>query len=148
MFKSIAIASDHAGFVLKAAIKNWLEEEKIHFTDFGTFTPESCDYPDYAIRAAESVKDGEHEAGIVICGSGIGVSISANKVKGIRAALCWKKELATLARQHNNANVLALPARFIEEEKALEIVKAFLVTEFEGGRHSRRVDKIHSLTEC
>lgn len=148
LFKSVAIASDHAGFALKAALKNWLEEQNIHYTDFGTFTPESCDYPDYAIKAARSVANREHEIGIVICGSGIGVSISANKIKGIRAALCWDEELAKLARQHNNANVLALPGRFLPEEKAIKMVELFLNTEFEGGRHERRVDKIHKLTGC
>ncbi len=147
-FSSVALASDHAGFVLKAAIKNWLEEKQIPYTDFGTFTPESTDYPDHAVKAAESVAKGEHDCGIVICGSGIGVSITANKVRGIRAALCWDVELGKLARQHNNANILALPGRFVSEEKAIEIVESFLTTEFEGGRHERRVRKIHDLTNC
>jgi ribose 5-phosphate isomerase B len=147
-FSSVALASDHAGYVLKAAIKNWLEEEGIAYTDFGTFTPESTDYPDYAVKAAKSVANGEHDCGIVICGSGIGVSITANKVRGIRAALCWDVELGKLARQHNNANILALPGRFVSEEKAIEIVESFLTTEFEGGRHERRVRKIHDLTNC
>jgi ribose 5-phosphate isomerase B len=136
----IAIASDHAGFELKEALKKLLEKHEI--IDFGTTSPDSMDYPDTGFEAAEAVGNGDCELGIVICGSGVGMSIVANKVDGVRAALCYNPECAKLSRQHNNANVLALPARFISTEEAEEIVKTWLTTEFEGGRHNRRVNKI------
>lgn len=139
--KKIAIASDHAGFELKEYLKMQLEE-KYTIQDFGTFSTESADYPDFVHPAASSVEKGENEMGILICGSGEGVSITANKHQQIRCALCWMPELGTLARQHNNANMIALPARFIAKELALEIVEKFLSTDFEGGRHERRVEKI------
>jgi ribose 5-phosphate isomerase B len=138
----IIVANDHAGYNLKEKIKNWLTEAKYTVEDIGAFSEDSVDYPDFAHQLAERVKSGEFELGILICGSGNGVSMAANKHKGIRAALAWLPEIAKLARQHNNANVLSLPARFITEEQAKEIVFAFLDTEFEGGRHENRVNKI------
>lgn len=136
----IAIGSDHAGFELKEFLKKNIEE--IEFFDVGTKSEESCDYPDYAHPVAEKVEKEEVNYGILICGSGNGICMAANKHKGIRAALCWKKEIAELARQHNNANIVSLPARYISKEEALEIVSIFLKTPFEGGRHQRRVEKI------
>ncbi|MBO4739749.1 MAG: ribose 5-phosphate isomerase B [Bacteroidales bacterium] len=139
--KEIAIASDHAGFEMKEFLKEQLKNE-CAFKDFGTFSPESMDYPDVAHPLAQSIVKGDFQVGIILCGSGNGVNMVVNKYPQVRSALCWKEELATLARQHNNANVVAIPARFIEKEEALKIVKAFLSTDFEGGRHQRRVEKI------
>ncbi|MBW8362534.1 MAG: ribose 5-phosphate isomerase B [Kaistella sp.] len=139
--KKLAIACDHAGFDYKEMIKKHLEG-KYEIKDFGTFSKDSVDYPDFVHPAATSVENGENEFGILICGSGNGVQITANKHQGIRCALCWEVELAELARQHNNANMLAVPARFVSEELALKMVDAFLSTEFEGGRHQNRVEKI------
>ena len=141
MVDEIIIASDHAGVDLKSRIKDIFSSDKRAFTDLGPFDTNSVDYPDYAHPLAEQVSNMAN-LGILICGSGNGVCMTANKYNNIRAALCWDVSLAELAKQHNNANVLCLPARFISEEKALEIVKVFLDTEFEGGRHERRVDKI------
>lgn len=138
----VALCSDHAGFDLKCAIADWLDAHQIAYRDFGTHSSESCDYPDFAHPCAEAVEKGECYPGIAMCGSGNGIGMTLNKHQGIRAALCWTVELARLARQHNDANVLVLPARFIPQELALEIVDAFLHTEFEGGRHQRRIDKI------
>jgi len=138
----VAIAADHAGFQLKELIKNHLTSKGFTFKDFGTNSEASCDYPDYAHPLAKSVNDGVHQLGILICGSANGVNIAANKHQQVRSALCWNVEVAQLARQHNNANVVAIPARFISTELAMQIVDAFLSTEFEGGRHSNRVDKI------
>ena len=140
----IALASDHAGFFLKEELKKLLSEMGHRYTDFGTDSQESCDYPDFAFPAAEAVASGECDAGILVCGSGIGMSMCANKVKGIRAALCYTPEAARLSRLHNNANVLCLAARLTQKETALEIVRVWLQTEFEGGRHLRRVNKIAS----
>lgn len=140
--KPLAICSDHAGFELKSIIEGYLEANSIEYKDFGTDSADSCDYPDFAHPCAEAVESGECFPGIAMCGSGNGISMTLNKHQGIRAALCWTPELAALARQHNNANVLVLPARFIAPEVALEIVDVFLNTEFEGGRHERRVEKI------
>jgi len=137
----IGIASDHAGYQLKEEIKNHFDF--IDFEDFGTHGDESVDYPDYAHPLAQSVLNGDCEYGISICGSGNGINMTVNKYNGIRAALCWNVELAELARQHNNANILSLPARFVDTDTALEMVKAFLQTPFEGGRHERRVEKIN-----
>jgi ribose 5-phosphate isomerase B len=137
----IAIAADHAGFKYKELIKNHLKSN-FEIQDFGTFSEESVDYPDFVHPAATSVEKGENILGILICGSGEGVSITANKHQGIRCALCWEVEIAKLARQHNNANMIAIPARFISEELALQIIDAFLTTAFEGGRHQNRVAKI------
>lgn len=139
--KKLAIASDHAGFELKEYLKEQLKDQ-YEITDFGTHSLDSVDYPDFVHPAASSVENGENELGILVCGSGQGVSITANKHQKIRCALCWMPELAALARQHNNANMISLPARFIAKELALEIVQKFLSTGFEGGRHQKRVDKI------
>ncbi|TVQ06445.1 MAG: ribose 5-phosphate isomerase B [Bacteroidetes bacterium] len=138
----IAIASDHAGFALKQKIKSFLHEKGIESFDFGTHSEESVDYPDYVHPLAQAMGKGDYELGIVICGSGNGVNITANKHAHIRSALCWIPEIATLARHHNDANVLAMPARFIDEKLAREITEAFLDASFEGGRHKNRVDKI------
>ncbi len=139
---NIAIGSDHAGFKLKNEMLGYLLEKGHEIQDFGPDTADSVDYPDYSHQVAESVATAENELGIVICGSGNGVCITANKHKGVRAALAWEVEIAALARQHNNANVLCLPARFISKAKAFKIVDAWLDASFEGGRHQNRVDKI------
>jgi len=144
----IAISADHAGFELKKILINNLKESGYDVADYGTHSTDSIDYPDFAYAAANSVAEGDNEMGVIICGSGVGVSITANKVKGIRAANCFNTEMASLARQHNNANIICLGSRFLEEEQAKEMVDTFLTTEFEGGRHERRVDKIHDLTGC
>ena len=138
----VAIGSDHAGFDYKEQIKNFLSSHNISFHDFGTLINESVDYPDYAHPVAMAVENKEAAFGILICGSANGVAITANKHQDIRAALCWKTEIAALARQHNNANVICLPARFISIEEALEMVDIFMKTSFEGGRHENRVNKI------
>lgn len=138
----IAICSDHAGFELKSIIEGYLEADNKEYKDFGTNEPESCDYPDFAHPCAQAVESGECYPGIAMCGSGNGIAMTLNKHQGIRAALCWTPELARLARQHNDANVLVLPARFITPVEALAIVDAFFETPFEGGRHQRRIDKI------
>ena len=138
----IALCSDHAGFELKSIIEGYLEANGRDFEDFGTFSSESCDYPDFAHPCAEAVESGKCYPGIAMCGSGNGINMTLNKHQGIRAALCWTVELAELARKHNDANVLVLPARFIEPALALAIVDAFLSTAFEGGRHQKRIDKI------
>jgi ribose 5-phosphate isomerase B len=142
---NICIASDHAGYNFKERLKRDLSHEGIKVKDYGTDSEESTDYPDYVHPLARAIENGEYKLGIVLCGSGNGVNITANKHKGIRSELCWKKELAALARKHNNANVLALPARFIEYKEALEITKTFLKYQFDGGRHERRVEKISKL---
>ena len=139
--RKIAIAGDHAGYELKEIIKNHLKA-KYEIQDFGTHSLDSVDYPDFVHPAASSVENGENELGILICGSGQGVSMTANKHQKIRCALCWEVELAELAKQHNDANMVAIPARFVSEELALKIIDAFLITEFEGGRHQNRVNKI------
>lgn len=141
MKRKIAIAADHAGFEYKEYLKQQLQDE-FEIQDFGTHSLESVDYPDFVHPAASSVENGDNELGILVCGSGQGVQLSANKHQGIRCALCWMPEIAALSKQHNNANMVALPARFVTKEYALEIVKTFLNTEFEGGRHQNRVDKI------
>lgn len=138
----LGIASDHAGFEMKEELKKYLTELGYEVKDFGTHSPESMDYPDVAHPLAESVEKGEVQLGIALCGSGNGISMTLNKHQGIRAALCWNEELAALARQHNDANVLSLPARFISVDLAKKIVKTFLDSRFEGGRHLRRVNKI------
>ena len=139
----IAICSDHAGFELKQIVNEYLTlKNPVDFKDFGTYSAESCDYADFAHPMASAVENGEFDYGISICGSGNGISMTVNKHQGIRAALCWNEEIASLARQHNNANVLSLPARFISEEQALRMVDVFFSTDFEGGRHQGRIDKI------
>lgn len=137
----LAIACDHAGFEYKEYLKKELSAQ-FEITDYGTHSAASVDYPDFVHPAAISVEKGENQFGILVCGSGQGVQLTANKHAGIRCALCWMPELGALARQHNNCNMLALPARFIAKELALEIAKTFLSTPFEGGRHQSRVDKI------
>ena len=140
--KSIAIGCDHAAVDYKDQIVEILKEKGYTVNDFGTHGTESVDYPDFVHPTCESVEDGSSDLGIVLCGSGNGAAMAANKHHGIRAALCWTKELAALARQHNNANVLSIPARFVDFETAITMVFVFLETEFEGGRHERRVNKI------
>ncbi len=142
----IAFGADHAGFNLKRELIDWVKESDHQVLDFGTYSEESVDYPDYAFPAAEAVAAGIADYGIIICGSGVGVSITANKVQGIRAANCFSAEMADTARQHNNANVLTLGARLVSLELAKEIVTAFIEGEFQGGRHMIRVEKIHFLT--
>ena len=144
----IAVGSDHAGFDLKQALSKYLEESGHEITDLGPFSDDSVDYPDFAAKTAEKVNTSDADLAIVICGSGIGVSIVANKIPDIRCALCMTPEMAELSRKHNDANVLALGARLISVEQAIDIVDKFLETPFEGGRHQRRVDKIHQVTNC
>lgn len=141
----IAIGSDHGGFNLKKTIIEYLEENNIEYRDFGCYSEESVDYPDFARLVAEAVSRGEFDSGILICGTGIGVSIAANKVKGIRAALCNDCFSARMAREHNDANILAMGERVIGKGLALEIIKTWLESKFQGGRHQRRIDKIMQL---
>lgn len=138
----IGIASDHAGYQMKEELKVFLSEQGYQVKDFGTNSEESMDYPDVAHPLANSVESGECEFGIALCGSGNGISMTLNKHQQIRAALCWNSELAALAKQHNNANILSLPARFISLEEAKNIVRSYIDATFEGGRHQRRVEKI------
>ena len=138
----IVIGSDHAGFEYKEAIKQYLAKNNIETIDVGTHSTESCDYPDYAHAAAREIENGNSEYGILICGSANGVAITANKHQKIRAALCWQNEIASLARLHNDANIICLPARFVTIDEAEEMVHTVLTTEFEGGRHQKRVEKI------
>lgn len=138
----IGVACDHAGYETKKEIIKYLELLGHEVTNFGTDTPESMDYPDTAHPLAFAVENNELEVGISICGSGNGINMTANKHQGIRAALCWNTEISKLAREHNNANICSLPARFISIDEAKEIVEAFLTTDFEGGRHQRRLDKM------
>lgn len=141
----IALACDHGGLNLKNKIKAYLEERDYEVVDFGTNTTDSCDYPDYALPAAEAVASGECEKGILICSTGIGVSIVANKVPGVRCAHCHDVYCAEFTRRHNNANMLAMGEKVIGEGYAMQIVETFLTTEFEGGRHERRVNKIADI---
>ena len=138
----IAIGSDHAGFEHKEVLKEWLTNNGYEVSDFGTHSLDSVDYPDFAHPVADAVEKKEASLGVLLCGSANGVAVTANKHQGIRAALCWTEEIAALARQHNNANVVCIPARFVSNQQAEKILKTFLQTEFEGGRHSRRVEKI------
>ncbi|MCX7744951.1 MAG: ribose 5-phosphate isomerase B [Flavobacteriales bacterium] len=140
----IALAADHAGFELKEYIRKYLDSLNYTYIDFGTHSTESMDYPDVIHPLCLAIQKQKADVGIIFCGSGNGVNMTANKHQGIRSALCWIPEIAKLAREHNNANVIALPARFINEFTAKHIVDAFLSSEFEGGRHQRRVDKIES----
>jgi len=142
---SIGLAADHAGFNFKEKLKEELIKEGYQIKDYGTYSEESTDYPDYAHPLAEAVENNQHQFGITLCGSGNGINMTANKHQGIRAALCWNKEISELARLHNNANICSLPARFIDYNLAKEIVNVFLNTNFEGGRHQRRVEKISNL---
>ena len=141
----LAIGSDHGGFRLKEAIKTYLLAHDYEVTDFGTESEDSCDYPDFALPVAEAVAKGEYDRGILICGTGIGIGIVANKVKGVRAALCHDTFSAEACRNHNDANILTMGERIVGEGLALKIVETFLNSEFEGGRHQRRVDKIKTL---
>lgn len=141
----IAMASDHGGFAMKSYLKEQLEKERYSIKDFGTFSEESVDYPDMIHPVASAVNKGEFDRAIILCGSGNGAQITANKYANVRAGLCWNVEQARLTRQHNNANVLSLPGRFISREEALSIAKVFLSTDFEGGRHTQRVEKINKL---
>jgi len=138
----IAIASDHAGYERKQTVMKYLQEQGIEFKDFGAFSSESSDYADFAHPLATAVSNGEFDLGITLCGSGNGINMTANKHQGIRSAICWMPEIAALARKHNDANICALPARYITDEQAIEIVKIFLATQFEGGRHQNRINKI------
>ncbi len=141
----VALGADHAGFALKDALKSTLDTLGVQHHDFGTSTPDSVDYPDFAQAVAEGVASGRFDRGILVCGSGIGMAIAANKVPGVRAAVITDDESARLCREHNDANVLALGARLTAPDRAQAIVSTFLSTAFEGGRHTRRVDKIHAL---
>ena len=143
--KTIGLASDHAGFEFKDYIKTQLEAKGYSFKDFGTYSADSCDYADYAHPLAEAVEAGECYPGIAVCGSGQGIGITLNKHQGIRAALCWIPEIAHLARQHNDANIVSIPARFISQATAELIIESFLQTDFEGGRHLARVSKIAAV---
>ena len=140
---TIAIGNDHAGTLYKNAIVAFLESKNFNVINFGTNTTDSVDYPDYAHKVASAVTTNQANFGIVICGSGNGVAITANKHKDIRCALCWTKEIAQLAKQHNNANIISIPARFTAQEQAIEIVETFLTTSFEAGRHLNRINKIN-----
>jgi len=142
LHKPIAIGSDHAGYDYKEDLISFLEGKGFAFKDFGTHSKDSVDYPDFAHPVASAVENGEAAFGILLCGSANGVAITANKHQGIRAALCWGEEIAKLAREHNDANVICIPARFVREGDAEKMVDIFMHTDFEGGRHSRRVDKI------
>lgn len=139
---SIALASDHAGFALKQSVMRYLQQKGVNMHDFGCYSAESCDYPDYAHPMAAAVGQGEYDFGIAICSTGNGITMTCNHHAGIRAALCWDIPLADLARRHNNANVLGLPANYVSTEQALAIVNMFFTTDFEGGRHERRIAKI------
>ena len=141
----IALGADHAGFEEKEHVKKTLDELGVEYKDFGTTSTESVDYPDFARKVGEAVAAGEYDKGILVCGSGTGMAIAANKVPGIRAAVAWNEEIARLSRQHNDANVLALAARYIPDEEQEKIVKTWLETSFEGGRHERRVEKIEQI---
>jgi len=138
----IAIGNDHAGPEYKKAVVSFLEAKGYEVVNYGTDTSDSVDYPDFGHKVAQDVEDGKVDFGIVICGSGNGIAMTANKHQGVRCALCWTKEIAVLARQHNNANIISIPARFTAVPQAVDMVEAFLTTAFEGGRHANRVSKI------
>ena len=141
----VSIGSDHAGYALKEELKKHLDENKIFYKDFGTFSEESCDYPIFAEKVANSVVSGESLKGILVCGTGIGISIAANKVKGIRAALCYEPPIAAMSRTHNDANIICLGARVTDSLTAKSIIDVFLNTDFEGGRHEKRVKEIEDI---
>lgn len=143
----IPIASDHAGFEAKEKVKTILEDLGHMPVDFGTHSDESVDYPDFAVQVAEKIDEGEQDLGMLICGSGQGMCMTANKFKNVRAALVYDKNSARMTREHNNANILCLPGRQLEDDELKEIVKTWIETNFEGGRHERRINKIHDLTE-
>lgn len=145
MAGKIAIGADHAGFEEKEKLKSTLESLGVEYDDLGTDSAASVDYPDYAVKVAEGVSSGKYDSGLLVCGSGTGMAIAANKVHGIRAAVAWNEDIARLAREHNNANILSLPGRFLTDEEAAKIVKAWFSAKFEGGRHERRVEKITEI---
>lgn len=140
--KTIGLASDHAGFELKQFVKQWLDKNHMPYKDYGTYTTESCDYSDFGHALAHGIETGECNLGIAICGSGEGINMTLNKHQDIRAGLCWLPEIAHLCRQHNDANVLVMPGRFIDTKTAATIMEEFFNTDFEGGRHQKRIDKI------
>lgn len=140
--RKIALTSDHAGFKVKECIKEYLKEQGHLLTDFGCFSAESVDYPDFAHPAVRSVETGENDLAFSVCGSGNGINMTANKYQLIRSALCWSEEISRLARAHNDANICAIPGRFVSDAEAILIVKTFLNTPFDGGRHKKRIDKI------
>ena len=140
--KVLALASDHAGFQRKKAIIKYFNEKGIAYKDLGCYSNESVDYPVYAHKIGDAIEKGEFEMGITFCGSGQGISIAANKHQGVRSGVCWNPEIAALARQHNDANICAIPGRFVTDDEAVAIVEAFLKADFEGGRHARRVAQI------
>ena len=145
MYSRISLGSDHAGFELKEQIKyylNTITDHKLEINDWGCYSEDRVDYPDFAHKVAEQVSDGKADLGILICGSGNGISMAANKWEGIRCSLCWNSEIANMARLHNDANILSLPGRYISLEEAIKCVDEFLNTDFEGGRHSERIQKI------
>ena len=142
MMEKIAIGADHAGFEYKELLKKWLEKNGYPVKDFGTFSTDSVDYPDFAHPVAVAVEKKEFDLGLLLCGSANGVAMTANKHQGVRAALCWNEEVAEIVRHHNNANIVCIPARFVTYELAEKILDRFLHASFEGGRHERRVDKI------
>lgn len=148
MIKKIAIGNDHAGYEMKLTVLKWLEENGFEVKNFGTDTSDPVDYPDYVHPVANAVEKSDFRFGVLICGSGQGVSFTANKHQGIRAALCWKPEIAQLARQHNNANILCLPGRFITKDEGIAILKSFLEAKFEGGRHQNRISKVSICSAC
>ena len=141
----IALGADHAGWELKEALKAWLIENGHQILDFGTHSPDSVDYPDYALQVAESVASGKAERGLLVCGTGIGMAMTANKIPGVRAALCSDPFAARMSREHNDANVLTLGGRLMDEELGLEILQMWLATPFAGGRHARRLDKVAQI---
>ena len=145
MTRRIALAADHAGFEEKEKIKATLDKLGVEYVDMGTNSCDSVDYPDYAKKVADAVSKGEFEQGLLVCGSGTGMAIAANKVKGVRAAVAWSPDIARLARQHNDANILSIPARFMSDDDASGVIKAWFDADFEGGRHQRRVEKIEEL---
>jgi ribose 5-phosphate isomerase B len=145
MKKRIALAADHAGYEEKEKLKETLDELGVAYDDLGTSSNDSVDYPDYARKVAEGVSRGDYEQGLLVCGSGTGMAIAANKVKGVRAAVAWNPDIARLAREHNNANVLSIAARFTPDNEVKKIVKAWFDADFEGGRHERRVEKMEAI---
>lgn len=140
--KAIVLASDHAGFALKQAVKKHLDEKGMAYRDLGCYDEQSCDYPDYAHALGRAIDSGEADCGIAICGTGEGMAMALNKHPHVRAGLCWMPEIAHMTRQHNNSNVLVMPGRYISAGEAAAVVDEFFSTEFEGGRHQRRIDKI------
>lgn len=140
--KTIALACDHAGFDKKQVIIKYFGEKGIQYKDFGCYSADSCDYPDFAHAIGKAIENGDYEIGITFCGSGQGISITANKHNNVRSAICWNAEIGALAKQHNDANICSIPARYVTEEETIAIVEAYLNAEFEGGRHARRIKKI------